>query len=118
MLNLNNEIFDKNFQRRGSSFDVQRQTKTSENHIGCDVVTKLNCTADGMISAVKIFATDPKRAENDFVMIFLGSHGCFGELEGVDGEKVKLEQLIGCLSDLQAPLLKGKPRIIFVQACR
>ena len=55
--------------------------------------------------------------ESDCIVLFILSHGNDkGEIIGNDNKLLKLEWIIQKLQDIQT--LHGKPKLIFVQACR
>ena len=54
----------------------------------------------------------------DCFVLWLMSHGQDGQFYGADGETVPIESVRDFLSSTECPTLKGKPKIIFIQACR
>lgn len=114
-----NEVFyNEADNRNGCSVDVLLLAELFHNFLQCEVVNALDRPANQMIVAINKFAIDPKRADDDFIIATLGSHGSNGEIDGVDGIPVKIGSIIEAFSDAKVPHLKGKPRLIFVEACR
>ena len=46
------------------------------------------------------------------------SHGADGAIFGTDGQEIDLNILLDMLDNHQCPALRGKPRLVFIQACR
>ncbi|ESO83598.1 hypothetical protein LOTGIDRAFT_133150, partial [Lottia gigantea] len=55
---------------------------------------------------------------SDACFICLLSHGEEGYIYGTDGEMLALNQIFDLFNNNKCPLLKGKPKIFIVQACR
>ena len=54
----------------------------------------------------------------DCFVLWLMSHGQDGQFYGADGQTVPIDTVRDLFSNAQCPTLKGKPKIIFIQACR
>lgn len=52
------------------------------------------------------------------VILIIMSHGSGTKVFGVDGLAVELKSLTDCFSTANCESLYGKPRLVFVQACR
>lgn len=52
------------------------------------------------------------------VVLIIMSHGGGNRVYGVDSIPVELKTLIDVFSSVNCPSLHGKPRLVFVQACR
>ena len=51
-----------------------------------------------------------------FVLV-MGSHGSEGTIVGSDGKNVKLSEIYKLLSPKNFPAMRGKPKLIVIQAC-
>lgn len=51
-----------------------------------------------------------------FVLV-ITSHGDEGSVIGVDGHHIKITDIMDLLSPKNFPAMKGKPKIIIIQAC-
>ncbi|XP_053389351.1 caspase-6-like [Mercenaria mercenaria] len=93
-----------------------RDLKKSEWIHSAEVAPPSNCDC----ITCKIQNTNHENSE--CFLLVLSSHG--GEVKGEqqirfsDGGAVKLSEIINALSDEKCPSLKGKPRILILQACR
>ena len=54
----------------------------------------------------------------DCFVLWLMSHGQDGQFYGADGQTVPIDTVRDFFSNARCPTLKGKPKIIFIQACR
>ena len=54
----------------------------------------------------------------DCLMVAILTHGVEGKLYGTDGKLIPVQDLITLFNGNQCPLLVGKPKIFFLQACR
>ncbi|XP_054853963.1 caspase-7-like [Eublepharis macularius] len=54
----------------------------------------------------------------DYFVSILSSHGEEGAIFDCDGQPVQLTQIFHALSPQRCPKLAGKPKILFIQACR
>lgn len=59
---------------------------------------------------------DEDRAE--CVILIIMSHGVGTKVFGVDCLPVEIKALTDCFSTANCQVLQGKPRLVFVQACR
>ena len=51
-----------------------------------------------------------------FVLVITG-HGAEGSVQGSDGEHIRLTDIYQLLSARNFPAMKGKPKLIIIQAC-
>ncbi|VDI66714.1 Hypothetical predicted protein [Mytilus galloprovincialis] len=78
-----------------------------------------NLTADKMISYLYDGAEQLETENNaECVVLIIMSHGGGNRVYGVDSIPVELKTLIDVFSSVNCPSLHGKPRLVFVQACR
>lgn len=71
-----------------------------------------------MLRAARSFANRAEHARADSCIVIVLSHGAYDALIGVDEEPLGLHSLLDCFNARNAPLLAGKPKLFFVQACR
>lgn len=62
--------------------------------------------------------SDYDHSNYDCFVLWLMSHGQDGQFYGADGETVPIETVRDFFSSKGCSTLKGKPKIIFIQACR
>ena len=114
---INNKDFQGKQSRTGSDVDENSVSKLFPKlgyklHGG---ESHRNCSAKEIISLVKEVA-QADHSQYDSVVLFLASHGSTGTLYGCDDRIVPIEELQEILTDSKS--LVGKPKIIFIQACR
>lgn len=114
---INNKDFQGKSSRTGSDVD-----ESSVSNLFPKLGYKLhggeshrNCSAKEMISLVNEVAK-MDHSQYDSVVLFLASHGTTGYLYGSNDRLVSIEEIQSILTD--CPTLVGKPKIIFIQACR
>uniref|UniRef100_A0A914PLV8 Uncharacterized protein n=1 Tax=Panagrolaimus davidi TaxID=227884 RepID=A0A914PLV8_9BILA len=71
-----------------------------------------------MLRTAKLFAKDDKHKFYDSCVVFVLTHGKYDHFLGVDNEEVNVHEFLKCFNAENAPLLKGKPKLFFIQACR
>ena len=103
--------------RHGSEEDV-RQVKELFETLGFKVHIRENRTKKEMLDEVKISSYERVLPEHDCFMLWLMSHGRNGEVFGSDGFPLPLHTIKDVLSNASCPALRGKPKLLFVQACR
>jgi len=55
----------------------------------------------------------------DILMVFILSHGCRGAVYGMDSEPILINPtILNIIHSDQFPNLRGKPKLIFIQACQ
>jgi hypothetical protein len=87
--------------------------------MGYDIVAdRQNLSADEMYSTVRDLAVADDFAQYDALMVILLSHGSDNRVYGADGDVVLLDSLYTLVSPVVCPLLKDKPKLFLVQACR
>ena len=118
---INNIVFDEGTRletREGSEVDVAKMTKLFE-WLQFKVEVHRNKKAAEIRSTVRHYCYGREHNKFDCFVLFLMSHGLDDAIFGTDGELVYLR------SDIRPYLLgdtcyslSGKPKLIFVQACR
>ena len=71
-----------------------------------------------MLSAIARFALKDEHGKYDSAILVILTHGEHGQVFGVDDHALSIERITCMLSPRQAPLLRDKPKLIFLQACR
>ena len=51
-----------------------------------------------------------------FILVF-STHGSEGMISGSDGKRIRLSDLYKLLHPKNFPAMKGKPKVIMIQAC-
>ena len=119
---INNKLFhghpqhDKQSTRHGSEEDV-RQVKALFHALGFEVHTKENLTRLQLLNALDSVACQDHSGYDCFVL-WLMSHGKSGEVYCTDGVTLPIQTARDMLCNKQCAALRGKPKLLFVQACR
>ncbi|CAM5127552.1 unnamed protein product [Natator depressus] len=66
----------------------------------------------------EIYEQESREEHGDCFVSILSSHGEEGAIYDCRGELVKLTRIFQMLSPQRCPVLAGKPKIFFIQACR
>ena len=120
---INNKLFVDNPEhgrqppRHGSEEDV-RQVKEMFSALGFEVHIRENRTKTEMLNEVDFFAYEKDHSDYDCFVLWLMSHGRSGEVFGSDGFPLPIETIKDMLSNASCATLRGKPKLLFVQACR
>lgn len=85
--------------------------------LGYSCKVKENLESQEMLRAMKKFANCDHR-HCDSVIVVILSHGKHGRIYGTDCLEVAIEKLVIELDTSHCPMLAGKPKIFFIQACR
>uniref|UniRef100_A0A914QKL0 Caspase family p20 domain-containing protein n=1 Tax=Panagrolaimus davidi TaxID=227884 RepID=A0A914QKL0_9BILA len=104
-------------ERKGTEIDEQN-IRQRFSQLGYKVCTKENLTAADMLKTAKSFAKDDKHKFYDSCVVFVLTHGKYDHFLGVDNKEVNVHKFLECFNAKNAPLLKGKPKLFFIQACR
>lgn len=101
--------------RPGTDVDAQNLVKTlAELHFHVHLYNDLNC--NGIKSTLKGFS-EMDHTDNDCILIVILSHGQFGCIYAKD-YGYELDEIWSPFIPDRCPSLKGKPKLIFVQACQ
>ncbi|XP_038157377.1 caspase-3-like [Cyprinodon tularosa] len=115
---INNKNFDRSTGmscRNGTDVDAGAVRKTFTN-LGYKVKVLNDQSVDDMKKEIRKVAADDHSQNASFVCVLL-SHGDEGVVYGTDGFE-KFEDLIRCLKGDNCKSLVGKPKLLFIQACR
>uniref|UniRef100_K7E5P0 Caspase-12-like n=1 Tax=Monodelphis domestica TaxID=13616 RepID=K7E5P0_MONDO len=117
-----NILFDYLDERQGAYLDIWGMWKLLEN-LGYTVIIKTNLTAQKMESVLKEFADRPEHLSSDSTFLVFMSHGLLNGICGIEHTKQKPDLLatdviFQIFNDSNCPSLKGKPKVIIIQACR
>lgn len=114
---INNEHFMNLPVRDGSSIDTEEMTIALE-HLGFEVIINHNQTVKEMKDLLNDMASRD-HTDNDCFLLVLLSHGNREDiLYGTDDNTVTLEEIIEPMLSEKCRSLIGKPKLIFVSACR
>ncbi|XP_076112485.1 caspase-2-like [Mytilus galloprovincialis] len=117
---INNVHFDGPLQNRdASNMDAENLTTLfSELHF--TVFQEQDLTAKGMQSFLQNSAEQLQKDEicAECVILIIMSHGVGTKVYGVDCLLVEIKELTDCFSTANCDSLHGKPRLVFIQACR
>ena len=120
---INNKLFVDNPEhgrqppRHGSEEDVH-QLKELFGALEFEVHISENRTKREMLNEVDFFAYEKDHSDYDCFVLWLMSHGRSGEVFGSDGFPLPIETIKDMLSNASCATLRGKPKLLFVQACR
>ncbi|KAL9971412.1 hypothetical protein ACROYT_G023932 [Oculina patagonica] len=102
--------------RLGSTEDVKALEKLFE-ALDFKVKTERNKGRSEILTILDDVAHEDHTSYDCFVLCLM-SHGQDGQFYGADGETVPIETIRDFFSNANCPSLRGKPKIIFIQACR
>ena len=120
---INNKLFVDNPEhgrqppRHGSEEDVH-QLKELFGALEFEVHISENRTKREMLNEVDFSAYEKDHSDYDCFVLWLMSHGRSGEVFGSDGFPLPIETIKDMLSNASCATLRGKPKLLFVQACR
>ena len=122
IINVLNKYSEK-YYREGSSNDVTKMKEVFEHlNFEVSVAQSEDPTAQEIKDEIKKFRENLKvEREGDFdmVAVCLMGHGKEGIIYGSDVGEVDLrEEVFNAFSNKNCPVLSGKPRLFFTQACR
>ena len=114
---INNKDFDRRPVRDGSEKDEDSVSKLflKFGYKLYGETTHRNRSSKEMISLVEAVG-QMDHSQYDSVVLFLASHGTSGYLYGSNDRIVPIDEIQSILTDCKT--LVGKPKIIFIQACR
>ncbi|KAJ7393597.1 hypothetical protein OS493_006582 [Desmophyllum pertusum] len=102
--------------RLGSETDVKELENLFE-ALDFKPRTERNIGRDEILKVLDDVSHQDHSAYDCFVL-WLMSHGEDGKLYGADGQTVHIESIRDFFNNAKCPSLKGKPKVIFIQACR
>ncbi|XP_076358068.1 caspase-2-like isoform X5 [Tachypleus tridentatus] len=74
--------------------------------------------SDQIIDVVEAFSKKPEHEHVDSCVVIILSHGEYDIVYGTDAEEIRIEKILDCFNNESCPLLQGKPKMFFFQACR
>uniref|UniRef100_A0AC34F3Z1 Uncharacterized protein n=1 Tax=Panagrolaimus sp. ES5 TaxID=591445 RepID=A0AC34F3Z1_9BILA len=106
-------------------FGVRHGTEVDEYNIqqllldlGYEVRTEHDLSGEDMLRKAKEFAGDKAHKQFDSCIVVVLTHGKKECLCGSDDASVNIHDFQNCFNSVNAPFLKGKPKLFFIQACR
>ena len=114
---VDNPVHGRQTPRHGAEEDV-RQVKELFSALGFEVHIRENRAKKEMLNEVKFFAYEKDHSDYDCFVLWLMSHGRSGEVFGSDGVPLPIQTIKDMLSNASCATLRGKPKLLFVQACR
>ena len=116
---INNKVFRgyPNKTRHGSEKDVH-QLEELFDALGFEVKIKENYTKKKMLDKIHFFAHKRVLPDHDCFVLWLMSHGRRGKVFGSDHVPLPIKEIKDVLSNASCEALRGKPKLLFVQACR
>ena len=121
---INNEVFSCRSEtekenldsRHGSEKDVKALKMLFEK-LYFKVTVKRNLGREAILKVLDQVANEDHSAHDCFVLCIM-SHGLEGLFFGSDGETLPYETVFDIFSNSSCRTLRGKPKLIFIQACR
>lgn len=116
---INNENFASMPRRQGTEIDCAN-LKNLFRQLDYSVTIENDLNCKEMLSRVRAFANDPLHRFSSSAIVVVLTHGERDQLLGVGGDDDSLSvyPFLEALNARNAPLLAGKPKLIFIQACR
>nr|CDJ96108.1 Caspase Recruitment and Peptidase C14 domain containing protein [Haemonchus contortus] len=116
---FNNENFISMPRRQGTDIDC-RNLKSLFHQLGYRVIIENDLSCKEMLSRIRDFASDPQHQFASSAIVVVLTHGERDQLLGVGGDDdvLSVYPFLEALNARNAPLLAGKPKLIFIQACR
>lgn len=102
--------------RLGSDADVQ-SLETLYEALDFKVKTERNVGREKILKILDDVSHED-HSQYDCFVLWLMSHGQNGLFYGADGDTVPIETVRDFFSNANCPSLSGKPKLIFIQACR
>ncbi|KAM4797010.1 caspase-1-A-like [Rhinophrynus dorsalis] len=126
-----NKKFKYHREREGAQVDQYEMSKLLEG-LGYDVQSKSNMKAEEMKKTMEEFAAREEHADSDSTFIVLMSHGVRNGICGVESQGIKkpngqiekmtdllqIDDIFNTFNNVNCSKLRGKPKIIIIQACR
>ncbi|KAK5984263.1 Cell death abnormality protein 3 [Trichostrongylus colubriformis] len=116
---FNNENFASMPRRQGTEIDCAN-LKNLFTQLGYSVKIEHDLSCKEMLSRVRSFASDPQHRFASSAIVVVLTHGERDQLLGVSGDDdvLSVYPFLEALNARNAPLLSGKPKLVFIQACR
>ncbi|KAE9420857.1 hypothetical protein Angca_007216, partial [Angiostrongylus cantonensis] len=116
---INNENFSSMPRRQGTEIDCAN-LRNLFNQLGYNVLVENDLSCKEMVAQMRLFANDPRHRLASSTVVVVLTHGERDQLLGVgqDDDMISVYSFLETLNAKNAPLLAGKPKLIFIQACR
>ncbi|XP_019615401.1 PREDICTED: caspase-2-like [Branchiostoma belcheri] len=114
---LSNTKFDNSPNRKGGEADLSNMIALFEG-LSFETYILPNMNARTMKRKISKFSKRKDHEQMDCCVVVLMSHGHKGVISGTDNKPVNLEDIFKMFDNENCPLLKGKPKLFFIQACR
>ena len=111
------DLFGQQSPRHGSGEDV-RQVEELFDALGFEVHIRQNRMKKEMMDEIYQFAYERVIPAHDCFVLWLMSHGRSEEVFGSDGHPLAIQSIKDILSNAKCEPLRGKPKLLFIQACR
>ena len=123
VINIMNFDHEPQKQRIGSEFDVDRICKTLQKSLGFKLYEgkpHIDLTSTEIKMLLKKFAKDPVQKLASCSAVVIMTHGLNqGQILGRNNFTVSLSrEIMPLFANGNAPDLKGKPKLFFIEACR
>jgi len=114
---INNEVFDHQKERRGSTADTANLTNLFTD-LGFNVTLKTDLSGIDLKREVFQFSKSEEHATAQMCVLVVLSHGGNGFVFGCDGKRCENEWILKQFNNEGCPGLVGKPKFFIFQACR
>ncbi|KAJ1353169.1 Ced-3p [Parelaphostrongylus tenuis] len=116
---INNENFSSMPRRQGTEIDCAN-LRNLFHQLGYNVLVENDLTCKEMLAQMRLFASDPRHRLASSTVVVVLTHGERDQLLGVDqgDDTLSVYSFLETLNARNAPLLAGKPKLVFIQACR
>uniref|UniRef100_A0A3B4T4A5 Caspase-8 n=1 Tax=Seriola dumerili TaxID=41447 RepID=A0A3B4T4A5_SERDU len=113
----NNNFSGSNLKNREGTMIDEKCLHDVFKWLGFEIETRRDCTSREMLSVLQELGRRD-HGQMDCVVCCVLSHGQQGGVCGVDGNTVKLMELMEPLNGVMCPSLAAKPKLFFIQACQ
>ncbi|XP_058889506.1 caspase-8-like isoform X1 [Acipenser ruthenus] len=103
--------------RHGTNTDA-RALKDVFQWLGFDIVCLEDLTRKEILKEIEQYQNLTDHKDRDCFMCCILSHGEKGKIYGTDGRTVLINEITKPFSGKNCPLLIGKPKVFFIQACQ
>ncbi|VDM57086.1 unnamed protein product [Angiostrongylus costaricensis] len=112
---INNENFSSMPRRQGTEIDCAN-LRNLFHQLGYNVLVENDLSCKEMLAQMRLFASDPRHRLASSTVVVVLTHGERDQL--LDDDMISVYSFLEMLNAKNAPLLAGKPKLIFIQACR
>jgi ankyrin repeat protein len=114
---VNNFDVDGKDKRFGSEYDVEK-LKELFDKLEYQVEELLDKDGYELLDNFQEFSKRKEMKYHDSLVIFIMSHGGPETIYGRDGVTIDIREIIKIFNNQNCPYMRGKPIVIFIQACR